>query len=129
MPADVQQDRDAWVSKVADLVDQLAGWAAAEGWAVDRRTETITERRIGTYDAAALTIHRPDGQLIVTPAALDLIGRTGGRVDLEGMPSFNRVMLLGRPQGQWVIMTDSGVPIRLPWTRETFAQLAADLLA
>jgi len=43
-------------------------------------------------------------------------------------PSLNRVMLLRTPNG-WMIMTDSGIPIREKWNEHTFAQLVADLLS
>jgi hypothetical protein len=51
-----------------------------------------------------------------------------GRVDIEGYPTLNRVKLIGVPGG-WTIMTDSNVPLRVPWNAETFHQLARDLVS
>ena len=70
----VLKERAEWVGRATAVVDQVANWAAAEGWAVERRTETITERRLGTYDLPAVTVSPADGEVSVTPVALDLIG-------------------------------------------------------
>lgn len=59
--------------------------------------------------------------------ALHVVGGDG-RVDLEGYPTLSRVKLIGTPGG-WTIMTDSNVPLRLPWNADTFRQLAEDLVA
>ena len=52
-----------------------------------------------------------------------------GRVDVEVYPTLSRVRLDGADDGGWVIMTDSNVPLRLPWNGDTFRQLAQDLVA
>lgn len=125
----VDQLRAEWLDRATRLVDQVAGWAAAEGWPVDRRTETITERQLGTYDLPAVVLHAPAGDVAVTPIGWAMIGRRGGRFDVEAEPTLSRVMLIGQPDHDWQIMTDSNVPIRQPWTAETFVQLCGDLLA
>jgi hypothetical protein len=127
--ADVERQRTEWVARITALVEQVAGWAAAEGWAVDRRTETITERRLGTYDAPALTVHPPEGEVSLTPVALDLFGHQHGRVDLSAIPTMSRIKLLGQPDGGWEMVAGSNIRLRRPWTRRKFVELVSDLLS
>jgi len=55
--------------------------------------------------------------------------QTSGRVQLSAWPTLFRVMLLHKPgEAEWTIRTDSGIPLRQPWRRETFVSLAKDLL-
>jgi hypothetical protein len=35
---------------------------------------------------------------------------------------------LAAPGASWTIMTDSGLPLRQPWTHETFRTLVRDLI-
>ena len=123
-----RQRRDDWIERVHSLIHQLAEWATAEGWEVEHQTRSIREKVFGEYEAPSLTIRLPEGELEVKPIALQMLAGPTGRVDLQGIPTMSRVSLLGA-SGEWVIMTDSNVPIREPWNRETFAQLAHDLLA
>jgi hypothetical protein len=63
----------------------------------------------------------------VIPVAQHVVG-ADGRIDIEAFPALNRVKLIGRGE-QWVIYTDSNIPLRQPWNAETFVQLAQDLTA
>lgn len=125
-PVDPQQRLGEWIGQASALADQIADWSRAEGWAVDRSNKTIQEEPFGTYNVPQLRIQLPDAELFVEPVTADL-GEGEGRVDLWAIPTLSRVKLLGG--SRWRIMTDSNVPLRLPWTRETFAQLARDLVA
>ena len=69
----------------------------------------------------------PPRHLLMTPIALHIVGGDG-RVDLEGYPTLSRVKLIGTGNA-WTIMTDSNVPLRLPWKAGTFKQLGEDLTA
>ena len=115
-----------WIERATALVDQIAGWAEALGWKVNREEKTISEKW-GSYPIPALHIHPPQGELLVNPIALQVAGGNG-RIDLEAVPTLSRVKFLGTEDG-WRIMTDSNVPLRIPWNRESFIQLANDLLA
>jgi hypothetical protein len=43
-------------------------------------------------------------------------------------PFFSRVKQLGDLEGtDWMIMTDSNIPLRQPWNAETFNQLIKDM--
>jgi hypothetical protein len=125
-PADRQLRVQAWVGHVSLLMDQVEEWSKAEGWTIERSVATIQDEPLGTYEVPQLHIQLPDAELDVEPITADL-GEGEGRVDLRSIFTFSRVKLLGGEQ--WRIMTDSNVPLRLPWTRETFAQLARDLVA
>ncbi len=125
---DVEQLRAEWAGRVAALVDQVAGWATAEGWAVDRGSGQMADRRFGTYAGAAAVLSVPEGEVAVTPLAPSLLGRGGGWVDIEARPSFSHVRLWGR-SGDWEVIVGSNIPLRRPWTRETFVQLVTDMLS
>jgi len=52
-----------------------------------------------------------------------------GRVQISAWPTLFRVLLLHKSGEEgWIIRTDSGIPIRQPWNRETFISLVRDLL-
>lgn len=129
---ELQARRDGWVRRVSALLEQIAQWSREAGWSVEMGRETIDERLLGRYDAPAARVVLPPGDLperavVVSPIALQIAGGDG-RVDLEGYPTLSRVKLIGAENG-WIIMTDSNVPLRLPWNGETFRQLAQDLVA
>jgi hypothetical protein len=125
-PAVKQQQLSDWVGRLKALVAQIAEWSEAEGWRVQRTPKTLREKSVGTYEAPKLHVTLPSGELNVDPIALDMVAGVG-RVDLEAFPTLSRVKLIG---GQdWRIVTDSNVPLRLPWNRETYIQLANDLLS
>lgn len=117
--------RQLWLGWVDQLIQETKTWAEQEGWSVYLDSKTITEERLGTYPAPVLRIRTAQGELRVEPIALYLVGGEG-RVDLEAWPSLNRVRLI-RNKEQWEIITDSNVPLRQPWNRNTFVQLAKDL--
>jgi len=126
--------RDEWVRRVGLLVEQIRQWSTEAGWQVEIGSETIDEHRLGQYEAPAARVSLPKGDLperavFVVPIAMRIGGGADGRVDLEGYPTLSRVKLLGEPGDGWTIMTDSNVPLRQPWTAETFRQLAQDLAA
>jgi hypothetical protein len=117
--------RDEWVRRINTLADEVAQWAEAEGWPVLRKEKHVKEQRVGEYDAPVLRIRSLEGEVFLTPIALDVMG-ADGRVDLEAWPTLHRVRLVPEAQS-WKIITDSNVPIREPWTRETFVRLVHDL--
>jgi hypothetical protein len=130
---ELQARRENWVRRVAALVEQIAQWSREAGWPVDKGRETIEERRFGRYEAPAARVQLPKGDLperavLIVPVALEVPGGEG-RVDVEGYPTLSRVKLLGVDDGGWIIMTDSNVPLRLPWNAGTFRQLAQDLVS
>jgi hypothetical protein len=119
--------RDGWIARVENLIAEISGWAAAEGWAVERGQKLVQEKALGEYEVPTLRVHLNGGELAVDPIALDVTGGDG-RVDLEAFPTLSRVKFMGRLDG-WQIITDSNVPLRVPWNAESFAQLARDLLS
>jgi len=121
------QLQNRWVEAVRELVRQIQSWAKDKGWPAQQAEETITEDPLGTYSVPALVVEFPAGRLQVRPIGCNIIGAEG-RVDLEAYPTLNRIKLLRHDDG-WVMVTDSNVPLRLPWNADTFAQLAQDLLA
>lgn len=126
-----------WKETVQQLLQEVAGWARSlEGWIAELQPgHRVEEPELGSYDIANLVIDTPEGRLIMEPRARDVLGATG-TIELYAWPTLRRIRLVRRPSdGQWVILTDSGIPLRvtgtrttLPWDREAFLQLAEDLL-
>ena len=90
-----------------------------------RRTWSVART---AYRVPVVTIHAPQGRLILEPIARGTLGAQG-RVDLHAWPSLFRVMLLHRPRGkdrplEWVVRTESGLDWPQLWNRETFLTLA-----
>jgi hypothetical protein len=119
--------RDGWIVRVQNLVDEIADWAAAQGWEVERGKKILGEKLLGSYEVQTLRVRLKEGELAIDPIALNVSGGDG-RVDLEAFPTLSRVKFMGRPNG-WEIVTDSNVPLRVPWNAESFVQLAHDLLS
>lgn len=119
--------RDEWLRRVGDLVTEVEGWASEQGWSVHRLDARIRERLLGEYVVPSLQMRMPGGELFLKPVALHVVG-ADGRVDLEAWPTLNRVKLVGR-EGGWQVITDSNVPLREQWGRDTFVRLAHDLQA
>jgi hypothetical protein len=126
-PVHSENRRRQWVARVETLIDQISQWATAEGWAIARTERSVNERSLGQYQVPLLRVRLPSGELHFIPVGLNVIGAEG-RVDIEAFPALNRVKLIGHDH-QWEIYTDSNIPLRQPWNRETFARLAQDLLA
>jgi hypothetical protein len=117
-----------WREAVDELLTQLRSWFESAGWSVGHESRDITEDLLGTYRVAGLKVQTPDGVLYVEPVAR-FVGGAEGRVDLFAFPTLYRVMLLRDGERGWWIRTDSGIPLRQPWVRDTFIQLGRDLLA
>lgn len=120
--------REEWVEAVNQLVQQITEWTKDAGWTVTTTEREINEENIGVYRVPDAKINTPQGQLM-----LEAWGRgyrnNVGRVELAAWPGAFRVLLLHRVgETDWRIYTDSGITLRYPWTRETFLNLAEDLL-
>ena len=131
------QSRENWEHNTGLLADDVQTWAAQEAaarsWRVDHEETELAEEVVGgAYRVPVITIHAPQGKLVLEPIARGVLGAQG-RVDLYAWPSLFRVMLLHKPLGQgrgleWVVRTDSGLDWPQPWGRETFLTLAEGLL-
>ncbi len=61
MPANVQPEpaaaqREQWLALLHELTDQVAAWAEAQRWSIDRGTKEIDETTLGIYTAPTLRI-------------------------------------------------------------------------
>lgn len=128
-PVEVATARECWQKALRHLQKEITDWSRSEGWQVHATNRILSEESVGTYTARDLVIEVPgDSRLHV-----EVRGRGplpgAGRVELSAWPTLFRVFLLRSPDNTgWVIRTDSGVPIRQPWNRETFLTVASDLL-
>lgn len=131
------QNRNDWEHDTVLLADDVEAWAeqeaAVRGWRVERQQTDLSEEITGgTYRVPVVTIHAPQGRLILEPVARGVLGAQG-RVDLYAWPSLFRVMLLHKPLGEgqglvWVVRTESGLDWPQSWGQETFLALAEGLL-
>lgn len=134
------QMRHDWEKQTRQLADDVETWVRQEtnrGWRVEREEKELAEEVVGgLYHVPIITIHAPQGRLILEPIARGIVGAQG-RIDLYAWPSLFRVMLLHKPRGkdnsedqplEWVVRTESGLDWPLPWNRETFLNLAQSLL-
>ena len=123
------RDIQDWVHRVEVLAKQVAQWSKAQGWAVKIEKMTIDEENVGVYRVPSVRVVLSERQeLYLEPRALETLARdVNGLVDLHAYPTMARVMFLG-VLGGWQIMTTSNVPLRQPWTQETFVQLVQDML-
>lgn len=131
------QSRHNWERDTAMLADNVEAWAAQEAaarnWRVEREEKELAEEVVGgAYRVPVVTIHAPQGHLVLEPIARGVLGAQG-RVDLYAWPSLFRVMLLHKSRGrdkpmEWVVRTDSGLDWPQPWGQETFLTLTEGLL-
>lgn len=117
----------AWQSRCAALTAEVRAWSEAEGWQVESEQQSIAENGTPAYEVTSLRIVLPEGEVRLEPVSMGWHGRAG-RVELGAWPSLHRVRLVER-EGEWVIMTESGISYPKPWGRETFVALARELAA
>ncbi len=135
LPQDVTAEeavaiRTEWQRVLHQLVDQIRSWVELEeGWKItDLHQAEIFEYPFGVYSVPILTFKTPEGRVIVEPAARNLGGK--GVVEMYVLPTLRRVKMLHNIAGvEWQILTDSGISLRQPWSRETFVQVVSDMLA
>lgn len=121
--------RDKWLRTVQQLQEQIKTWVYMEsGWSTEwEEGHEIQEEPLGTYTVSVLTIHTPNGRLMLEPIARNYPGR--GIVELFAWPTLFRVRLLrGEEDSDWQVRVDSGFILHEEWNRENFVRLAGDLL-
>lgn len=118
----IQPPSPDWAHRIDHLLKEITAWATAEGWQINDNQYARTGAKTLEDATPALSVTLPVGELHINPIA-------EGRIDVEALPTLNRVKLLSNFKGGWTIMTDSNVPLRVLWNQAAFAQLARDLLA
>ena len=122
--------REEWTQALRTLEKNLTEWSEEEGWQIRPFERSFTEASTGLYTAPDLVIETPDGERLTVEVKGRGPAEASGRVQLSAWPTLFRVILLHKPgEVNWVIRTDSGIPIRQPWNRETFISVAKDLLS
>ncbi len=121
--------REEWTEALRTLEKNITEWSAGERWQIRHFERIFTEASTGQYTAPDLVIETPDGERLTVEVKGRGLAEGSGRVQLSAWPTLFRVILLHKSgEENWVIRTDSGIPIRQPWNRETFISLAKDLL-
>ena len=115
-----------WMADIGALLDQAEDWARQEGWPVRRESVRIAEQPFGEYQAPALVMESPWGEVWLEPVARNVMGARG-RVDLMAYPSANRVMLMRSLDSPgWRIRTDN-LFLRESWNNESLLWLSRAL--
>lgn len=122
--------RDEWLQTVTDLKNKIKTWIQEEaGWSFEKTGEQkeIEEAPLGIYTVEVWRIKTPEGEVRWEPIARNYPSQ--GRVELYAWPTAYRVHLMrDEGQGNWRILTDSGIYLRQPWDREHFITLVRDLI-
>ena len=122
--------REEWTQALSALEKNLTEWSQEEGWRIRPIERVFTEESTGQYTAPDLVIETQEGERLTVEVKGRGPTEAAGRVQLSAWPTLFRVLLLHKPgQEEWVIRTDSGIPIRQPWNHETFVSVARDLLS
>ncbi|HEV3003477.1 MAG TPA: hypothetical protein VGX78_03405 [Pirellulales bacterium] len=117
---------NAWLADIEGVFQNAERWAARLQWTTKRDSKVITEQSIGQYEAPLLLIHAPQGRLMLDPIAR-FVGGAEGRIDFCVMPSFDSAMLV-KVDGGWRFSSNSRTDFDLPWSEESFATVAAEML-
>lgn len=122
--------RDEWIQAISVLEKNLTEWSQKAGWQVRPFERVFTEESTGQYTAPDLVIDTPAGERLTVEVKGRGPSESAGRVQLAAWPTLFRVILLHKSgEDNWVIRTDSGIPLRQPWNHDTFISLAKDLLS
>ena len=122
--------REEWTQALRTLEKNLTEWSEEEGWQIRPFERIFTEASTGQYTAPDLVIETPDGERLNVEVKGRGPSEASGRVQLSAWPTLFRVILLHKSgEENWVIRTDSGIPIRQPWNQKTFISVAKDLLS
>jgi hypothetical protein len=121
--AKLRKRRMEWLAHAIELVDQIADWAVAEGWTVERNEKMFLDALLGAYRVPEMVVRLKEGELMVTPVAVG----GDGRVDLDAIPTLSRVKLV-IVKGKWKLYADANIPLYLDWNQANFTQLVQDLL-
>ena len=127
--SEVEQARQQWVETVEALAQQFSEWASEKNWQVQQMPRVINEEALGVYTVPDLTIDTPQGR-VTMEAQPHGVPQATGRVELAAWPTLYRVWLMCKPGiPDWIIRTDSGIPLHYPWSKDTFITLVEDLVA
>lgn len=115
-----------WKQSAADLEAQIFDWSRGAGWDVKTLTEGVDE----DADFADVVIESALDEHLYLKFHKARNGPANFVAQLRAWPTLYRVRLVrNEAAGGWLIRTDSGIPIRKPWGRETSLEVANDLLS
>jgi hypothetical protein len=124
-----EESMQEWDEAVASLLTQVEDWTIKiPKWDFTRFPAEERKEEIGIYSVPVLEIKTPHGELTLEPlprrAPRDKIS-----VYFQAWPTLYRVRLVYQTKDKtWEVLTASNVPLRQPWTSNTFLRLAKDLL-
>jgi len=129
-PKEAETALQGWLDAIESLFQEISEWARDNHWQISRSEADVTEKYFGTYQVPVLLLsipELPESQIVLEPQAVNAGGK--GRIKMYASNTLYRVRLLhGLGDTEWTNLTDSGIPLRYPWGKDTFTTLAKDLL-
>lgn len=125
--------REEWRRTVDALREQIEVWIRQEpGWSLNMLAEEREASRVEYNDVILWSIRTPDGEVRLEPSGRNYFGR--GVLEMYAWPTSYRVRLVqnenpGREwNGEWKVLTASGIYLHQPWDQERFILLVQDLV-
>ncbi|HEX4145715.1 MAG TPA: hypothetical protein VHY91_19570 [Pirellulales bacterium] len=100
--ATIPHRRDQFLSRVADLFQQVKEWAEPHGWTTRPYPKKMRDVDQKVYETSALFLSKGPTRLLLDPVTYDVPGAEGV-VDLALMPTYDDAASLYFEDGAWVI--------------------------
>jgi hypothetical protein len=82
-----------WLGRLNVLVNEIDGWARADGWRTRRIDKTVEERQLGAYKVSVLLMEKDAVEIVLNPVARLMPGADGA-VDLYVAPAYDEIASL-----------------------------------
>ncbi len=91
-----------WLDRLNALVNDVGGWARANGWQTRKIEKTVNERRLGTYKVPVLFMEKNTVEAVLNPVAR-FVPDSEGAVDLYEAPAYDDIASLYFEGNSWVV--------------------------
>lgn len=98
-PVRVVGEREAFLSRLADLADRIESWARMADWSTRRIDKAMRDAQ-GSYSAPGLLMQKEFCRILLDPIGTSSFGDEGV-ADLYRMPEYDDVARLYFSDGQW----------------------------
>ena len=127
------RDREAWINRVTQLVDQVERWAQDLGWATRRVDKRLDDSRIGRHHVPALLMQEGTSRVMLEPVGSSSPG-TEGVVDLYLMPAYDDIATFYYYDDHWNLQHRVAADVAntrdgkgLPLSKDVLERTLADL--
>jgi hypothetical protein len=116
-----------WVAEVVRRVAEAEEWCASKEWLARRKSKSLKDKFLGSYDAPQLHVSAFDNHFLLAPVARFAPG-TSGLLDLALLPSYDSVLVV-HSAGQWRIDPVEADTRRRPWSKAAFIDTVTQLIS